>query len=223
MFDLREYGIDPDSDLGRYLTAEGAGLADARSAARSTAITITADAGLEVREAEGGRGPMLTGTVLRYGDRSRIGGYDEVFRRGAIQWDSDRPMNLNLQHDRGRAIGLVNLKDAGDRVTFESEVLDTSDGRDAITAVKGGVLRGASLEFHAVDEDWQESDGRTVRIVSRARMVGLAVVDDGAYPSGRVEARARELAAGYDRWRTARRARAALGDLLVAEALEAIR
>lgn len=224
LFDVREWGIDPGSDLGRYLTVEGAGMADTRAAGGgAAAFRLTADAALEVREAADGRGPVLAGTVLRYGDKSRITPTsDEVFRRGAIQWDSERPMNLNVQHDRARAIGLVSLQDAGDRVLFESEVLDTTDGRDAITAVKGGVLRGASLEFHALDSDWIDEDGRTTRVITRARMVGLAVVDDGAYPSGRVEARAAEFAGSLRRWRAERAARRALADLAAAAALEAV-
>ena len=226
-FSLEEWDIDPGSRLGKYLTQGGSTMpmAEARSAVSSDGCRrVNLAAGLEIRAARkaGGR-PVLAGTVLRYGDRSRLGlRMEEVFRPGAIEWDHDAPMNLTRQHDRGQPVGLVRLADGPDELRFEAEIVDTQAGRDTVTEVQAGLMRGASLEFHAVREEWETRKEMETRIVTKAFMSGLSVVDDGAFRSGRVEARASVLAA-RDRWRDEAAARRTLEALAELEASEALR
>ena len=221
-FDLAAYGIPAGSPLGRYLTVGGA------KPMKETRSTLTRmlvrDAALEVREArqEGGR-PVLAGVVLRYGDKSRMGWRaEEVFEPGSIQWDAEKPMNLTRQHNRGAPIGLVRLQDGPNELRFSADISDTQAGRDTITEVQDGLMRGASLEFHAVRDEWQAqpNDGE-LRIIKKAVMTGLSVVDDGAYSSGTVEARAAaDLEAAIARARGERAARRAAATLRALEVLE---
>ena len=218
-FDLGEWGIDPNSRLGRYLTVGGTkmGGTDTRS---DGARYVTFNAGLEIREArvEGGR-PVLRGVVLRYGDRSKLGyRFEEEFRPGSIQWDDAKPMNLTRQHYRGAPVGLVRLTDGPNELRFESEIIDTQAGNDTVKEVKAGLMRGASLEFHAVSEEFKKEDDIDLRVVTKALMTGLSVVDDGAFGSGRVEARA-EVRAARDRWRDELAARRAADTLAAMDAL----
>ena len=75
---------------------------------------------------------------------------------------------------------------------IRARVADTSDGRDTVALVRAGVLRGLSVEFRPDDERLEDG----VRIVTRARLSGIAVVDDGAYDTATVNAyraRARDI------------------------------
>ena len=54
-----------------------------------------------------------------------------------------------------------------------------------IELVRTGVLRGLSVEFAALAETMEGN----VRVISRARLGAIAVVDEPAYPASEVEAR----------------------------------
>ena len=52
---------------------------------------------------------------------------------------------------------------------------DTTEGRDVATLVRDGVLRGFSVEFRATRD---RIEGGNVRVVERAELRALSVVDD---------------------------------------------
>ena len=54
-----------------------------------------------------------------------------------------------------------------------------------LALVRSGVLRGLSIEFRAVAERIEAG----VRVIERAVLRGVAVVDTPAYPASEVEAR----------------------------------
>ena len=79
------------------------------------------------------------------------------------------------------------LEDSAAALTMTATLPNTRDADDTLTLVRSGVLRGLSIEFKALAERM----GGTTRIIERARLGGLAVVDTPAYPESSVEARAR--------------------------------
>lgn len=108
-------------------------------------------------------------------------GRQESFEPGAFGNVSET--RLNLQHDGAVALGRAVLADSPVELRASGIV---PEGVHKL--VRRGALRGLSVEFRAVSE---RREGN-LRIVERASMLGLAIVDDGAYPASRVEARARQ-------------------------------
>ena len=130
----------------------------------------------------------LSGVALRFGSVATLPWGRERFEQGALVADPAGVI-LNVQHDRGRPLarfpdGGLELDFGRDALQIRAAVADTSAGRDAVALVRAGVLRGLSVEFRAEDE--RQVDG--VRVVTRARLSGIGVVDDGAYDDTMVAA-----------------------------------
>ena len=132
---------------------------------------------------------MITGTVMVYGDRADIAGiFKESFMPGAFE-HSDTI--LNLQHQRTKPVsregaGMV-LDGGGNKLSMRAEIAKTRDGDEAIELVQARILQGLSVEFRAIDEEWHR-DGAE-RIIRRAKLSGLALVDRPAYPQSSVDIR----------------------------------
>ena len=145
-------------------------------------------------------GNALIGTALVYGDKADIGGgMLETFLPGSLYWDD---VILNRQHTRVFPLartGGGGLTVTGDMksVTFRAELPDTQEGRDTRELVKAGVLRGASVEFKA-ERERQEGP---LRVIERAMLRGIGIVDSGAYPESTIEARQRRGGLGRIRSR----------------------
>ena len=143
-------------------------------------MTAEHRAGIEFRVA----GRTLTGLAMRYGDISPD--FRERFVPGAF--GKVRTVDVNLQHDPA----LVAVRDA--LLTDSPRELrvraDLPEGSAALALVKRGALNGFSIEFHAKAERREAG----VRVVERADLTGLALVDRGAYP-GRSRGSAGEVRA----------------------------
>lgn len=134
-------------------------------------------AGCEFRVA----GRTLSGVAMRYGDVSPD--FRERFVPGAFG-DVER-IDVNLQHDCSLVVAHgAMLTDTERELRVRAELpVDSA----ALKLVRRGALNGFSVEFHARQER-REGD---VRVVERADLVGLALVDRGAYPQSTAEVRAR--------------------------------
>ena len=140
----------------------------------------------EVRQ-EGER--RLTGTAIRYGDVATLPwGGSERIEAGAFQPIGD--VILNASHDRGRPLARtgagLELIDGRDALRMTATLPETREAEDTLALVRAGVLRGLSIEFRAVAERF---DG--VRVIERAALAGIGVVDTPAYSESEVEARRR--------------------------------
>ena len=133
--------------------------------------------GLEFRV----QGRTLSGTALRYGDVSPD--FAERFEPGAF--GEVRTIPINLQHDR--AIIVAPAAVLADTTRSLDVRADLPEGSAALSLVKRGALNGFSIEFHAKAERREAG----VRVVERAELTGLALVDRGAYPESKAEVRAR--------------------------------
>ena len=131
-------------------------------------------------------GRQLSGVVMPYGSRGQIGGFTEEFAPGALRYSD---VILNVMHDRARPLvrtgGGLKLMDTAEAVSMEAALPEIREADDVLTLVRTGVLRGLSAEFRALDERW---DGNH-RIVLSAELMGVAIVDRGAYVDATVEAR----------------------------------
>ncbi len=130
-------------------------------------------------EFRGGPDGRIEGAALVYGDVASVDGQPERFAPGAFQ-DPPEEMPVNLQHDADILVGTATL--AATPTELRATLPVRAGFRDL---VKRGALSGFSIEFRAI----QESVADGVRIIERAALLGLALVDTGAYPQSRVEAR----------------------------------
>lgn len=131
-------------------------------------------------------GDALTGIVVRYGDRARIGRFTESFKPGAIEFSD---VTVNIQHDRRQ---LIARTDAGLDLDHSARQLravislpDTSHGRDAGEMIKRGLLRGLSAEF-TIPKGGARWSGNH-RTIHRAVLHGIGLVDKPAYPDSVLE------------------------------------
>ena len=132
----------------------------------------------------------ITGTALRYGDEAVVGaGVREVFRAGAFGDLTGVDAVLNLQHDRGRLLartggGGLTFEDGPESLRFAATLPETREADDTLTLIAAGVLRSVSVEFHPMRES-RGADGS--RIIERATLRGLGLVDRGAYPESVID------------------------------------
>lgn len=126
-------------------------------------------------------GRTLSGRALVYGDVSPD--FRERFEPGAFGEVGTIP--VNLQHDRNLIVAeRALLTDTARSLDVRA---DLPEGSAALALVRRGALSGFSIEFHAQAQRFEAG----VRVVERATLTGLALVDRGAYPQSKAEIRAR--------------------------------
>lgn len=135
-------------------------------------------------------GRTLSGEAVVYGDVAALPWGEERIEPGAFPGAADADVVLNRQHDRGMALartggGGMTLTDAPDALRMTATLPQVRDADDVLALVRARVLRGLSLEFLVEGE---RTEGQ-VRVIERAKLVGLAVVDRPAYPAALVQAR----------------------------------
>ena len=148
--------------------------------------------GVDVRHSElRAEGGALAGIVVGYKDRARIGpGLFERFEPGSFGDVSKADVVLRPQHNPQRPIartqggGMV-LIDGLDALHMRAEVGGTKDGDDTLSMVRRGILRGLSVEFIAVEQRLEDD----TRVIGKATLDGLGVVDRPAYHGSAVEVR----------------------------------
>ena len=137
-------------------------------------------------------GRRLEGTVMAYGSEALIGGVRERFSMFAFDgWlRSGAETRLNVMHQpdlvvASRRRGDLVLLDSPAALSMRAE-LPTGDAYDSVLSLVGeGLTRGLSVEFNPLEE--RRTNG--VRVVQRATLPGLGIVDEPAYQQSAVEVR----------------------------------
>ena len=133
--------------------------------------------------------PHFEGVIMRYGAIGEGPYGKEVFLPGSFGDLSQSSILLNIQHDRSRPIArtpdTMTLADTTSMLTLTAKPPDTTEVRDAKLMVQAKILTGLSIEFNATEHAHRNG----VRVVSRAELVGVGLVDTPAYPASTVEAR----------------------------------
>lgn len=139
---------------------------------------------------------ILAGVAMPYGSVAELGGgLRERFEKGAFGADVERAdVMANWQHAREAPLGRTGgggliLADGPDALRAELILPATAAGRDVAELAKKRVLRGFSVEFRAAADRFEAG----VRVVMRATLSGLAVVDRPAYGEALAALRARAL------------------------------
>ena len=138
-------------------------------------------------------GRILTGVVMRYGRPGQgPGGHPEIFLPGSFGAIPALDISLNFMHQREKPLartggGGLTLSDSGSMLSMTAMLPKTTDADSALELVRTRVMRGLSIEFHAQ----QERMTNGARVIERAQLVGIGVVDEGAHQTT-VEARRQE-------------------------------
>ena len=133
---------------------------------------------------------MLSGTAMKYGDVANIGTFRERFEAGAFGDLATADVLLNAQHQRAVPLartgggGLV-LLDTLMELRIDATLPETRAADDTLALVRSKVLRGLSIEFRAIKERMDMG----VRVVTRAALKAVSVVDIAAYSMSTVAAR----------------------------------
>ena len=138
--------------------------------------------GLELRA----DGRTLIGAAMRYGDVSPS--HRERWEPGSARVSPD--LAPTLGHRTGRVLaygGDVEVSDTRDALVVRARLPKTEVADLALAGVKSGRYRGWSVEFRAERERREAG----VRIIERAAVPGLALVDEPSFPASTVEARQR--------------------------------
>jgi HK97 family phage prohead protease len=112
-------------------------------------------------------------------ERIAPGAFNETLRSGAdvkLYYNHDASMPLA----RTRS-GTLALKSDRQGLAFDATLPDTTLGRDVRALLERGDLTGEmSFGFYVDEDSWNRS--RTERLVKRARLVEVSIVQDAAYP-----------------------------------------
>lgn len=136
------------------------------------------------------QGRKLLGVVVRYGAPGQGG--TERFESGAFigLFQGSADVMLNVQHQRARPLarypGSMALHDGPEELRMAATLPETRDADDVLALVESRVLVGLSVGFVALSERW---DGDQ-RIIERATLDHIAVVDRPSYPDSTVATRA---------------------------------
>ena len=124
----------------------------------------------------------IVGELLTEGERANDRA--EVFERGSLSWAGE--IVLNRQHKRDAPIMRFEPRRDGDRIMIDAALPDTTAGRDAAQEIRGGLMRGLSIEFRAVKERFEGG----VRLIAEGVLGAAALVDESSYRTA-VEVRGR--------------------------------
>ena len=141
---------------------------------------------VELRAESDGR--RLTGVAVRYGDTARLPWGRERIEAGAFAPVGD--VILNASHERAAPLARsggagLSLDDTAERLAFSADLPATRAADDVLELVRTGVMRGASVEMRVSAERIEAG----VRVIERAKLVAIGVVDTPAYRQSEIEAR----------------------------------
>ena len=136
-----------------------------------------------------GGGRTVTGYAARYGDTAPQ--FRERIEPGAFVQRAS-PLVLRLQHDSARPIADTSgsLRVADSATGFHAST-PLREGSAELDLVRRGTLTGLSVEMEVMAERRESG----LRVIERAKLLGIGLVDEPAYPASTVELRARWNAA----------------------------
>ena len=142
---------------------------------------------VELRADDTGR--TLRGVAVTYGDVAILPFGRERIEAGAFAGGMGDVI-LNASHDRAAPLARtggagLELADSAERLAFAATLPETRAADDVLTLVRTGVMRGASIEMRVTGQRFEGG----VRVIERAQLSAIGVVDTPAYPASEIEAR----------------------------------
>lgn len=115
----------------------------------------------------------------KFTERIAPGAFNETLSNGAdVKLYYNHDASMPLARTRSKTL---TLKSDRNGLAFSAELPDTTLGRDIKTLIERGDLSGEmSFGFHVIEDSW--SKDRSQRLVKRAALVEVSIVQDAAYP-----------------------------------------
>lgn len=141
----------------------------------------------------------IGGVAMRYGDVATMPwGDEERVEPGAFGEVTRADVILNLMHQRERPVartggGGLDLTNDHHALRASASLANTQDGNDVLTLVGKKILRGLSVQM--VVHRYRIIGN--VRVIERAKLTGLGIVDSPAYPESVIN-RQKEIVAGRE-------------------------
>ena len=140
---------------------------------------------------------VLSRPLFKVRRRGRALPVRERFERGAfgelVRGDVMALFNHDPSRILGRTPGTLELEEDEIGLRYELDPPDTPTGREVLTLIDRGDLRGSSFAFAVAEggEVWEERDGEILRTVRRAsRLADVGPVTSPQYPLDGLAARA---------------------------------
>ena len=133
---------------------------------------------------------IIAGIVVPWGRVAKSGGARWRFTKGSLRWADTARVKLNVGHDRMQAIAkATRLHNTVDGLEATFKVARGEEGDKALMLAEDGVLDGFSIEVDFDDGDgWQfDRDDKTIRNVTRGRLVGVALTGFPAFDDARAD------------------------------------
>src|SRR6266542_3708683 len=132
----------------------------------------------------------ISGLLVPWGKVAKSGFAKWRFARGSLHWVDETRVKMNMSHDREKAVAVaVRLQDIAAGLDGTFRVARGEEGDRALSLAEDRVLDGFSIEV-----DFDDGDGWTpdpsdegVRLVSRAKLVGVALTGFPAFDDARVD------------------------------------
>ena len=137
---------------------------------------------LEIR-AEGSR---IVGLAIPFDSRSRdLGGFVEIVRSQAVDRSIGGDVVALYDHQSGSILGrtptTLQLRKDDRGLAFTITPPDTQIGRDALTLVGRGDLKGASFGFRTLKDAWSTDGGTTIRELLDIEIAEISLTAFPAY------------------------------------------
>lgn len=142
--------------------------------------------GLRVQGREDGQA-TITGLAVPFGAPSEdLGGFREVFKRGAFKESLGDDVFADVEHDRTRKLGrttagTLRFRTSKEGLRFEIDVPDTTIGHDTLAEVRNGSLDAASIAFTDPTEEWKGKEGNLTRQINKATLRAVTLTSFPAY------------------------------------------
>lgn len=148
---------------------------------------VVTDIALELRETAADDGVIATGygRAVPYADPTDLGGIAESFAPGAFEPADVIGKPFAYRH--GEPIGVITgASNEPDGLYIDFQILDTVQGRDAATLMRGGASKGLSVGFSPIESVWNRA--KTAVQHTRARLLEVSQTHMPAYPTAGVSA-----------------------------------
>ena len=123
------------------------------------------------------------GRAVPYDSPTEVGGITESFAPGAFEVEDVIGKPFAYRH--GEPIGVIrDAKNEADGLYIDFEILDTAQGRDAATLLRGGASKGLSVGFAPIESAWNKT--KTAIQHTRAKLLEVSQTHMPAYATAGV-------------------------------------
>lgn len=178
-------------------------LAELRRRVAGEKRSVTARVTWEPEARDGSAGDnRIRGHAAVFNSTTNIGDFTEEIAAGAFRTALARPgtdVRLLFQHDTAMPLArqgneTLELREDSHGLAFTADVLATSYGKDAVLAVRTGLVDGCSFGFTVRRDEWTERSGMPHRRITEiGELFEISIVSFPAYQDAAVEAFGREL------------------------------